>query len=214
MHSDFQAFTLTSDLYHPGLLRLIKSAVKHKFYFRPVHIKRITNYSEFLSNKHLLIRGVLKGLLEADYTRFLYLDAWDTVITGPVPWQVLDSRKLTFGAELNCYPEAEFAASYPKPARPFPYLNSGVIWGPIEEYLELCPSKVEHDQLAWTEKYLLNTGRIQLDTRAEVVLNLHSTSPQDLSRFPDGVRYHPTGTWPCILHGNGGWPLPNFLETA
>jgi len=123
--------------------------------------------------------------------------------TGPV---ITD--KLWFSAEKNCYPSEELKSRYLDTSAPFPYLNSGVIWGNVDKYLERCPLKQGHDQLLWTEEFL--SGGIYLDTHGAVALNLHSTRDDDLSKFPDGVRFNPSGTWPCVLHGNGKWPIPQW----
>jgi len=210
MQSRFRVFTLTTS--HPGdprIQRLQRSAAKYAIPLEVLYLYTSgQTYESFLEHKHRYIAGVLARTRAPG---FLYLDAWDTVFTGEIPLEVFSEVDLCFGAEKNCYPEPSYARSFDQTS-PFPYLNSGVMWGNTNLALELTPTQVEHDQLAWTKQYLLTPERIHLDTHARHVLNLHSTDPQDLSYFPDGVRYNPTSTWPFILHGNGKWPLPQWTE--
>lgn len=210
MQSRFKVFTITdSPSEDPRIQRLRRSAEKYEIPLAVVHVLGMGGtYESFLEHKHRYIAGVLARISEP---RFLYLDAWDTVFTGEVPLEVFSEVDLCFGAEKNCYPDKSLELNFDQTV-PFPYLNSGVIWGNTNLALELTPTQVEHDQLAWTKQYLLTPERIHLDTHARHVLNLHSTSPEDLSYFPDGVRYNPTSTWPFILHGNGKWPLPQWVE--
>jgi len=211
MQSRIRIFTITSSPPEdPRVLRLKKSAAKYEIPLEVITLYHPRSYEEFMNHKHRYIAGVLA------YTHapsFLCLDAWDTVFTGMVPLEVLSEEALCFGAEKNCYPDEKFAGLFDQ-GDPFPYLNAGAIWGSVDEYLRLVPTSVENDQLAWTKQYLITPERIHLDTHARHVLNLHSTNPEDLSYFPDGVRYNPTGTWPFILHGNGKWPLPTWVEHA
>jgi hypothetical protein len=187
--------------------RLKRSAERWKWPLEVIRPDHSSTYLDFLKHKHLYIRDVL---METSASHFLFLDGWDTAFVGEEGVRLYPAA-LTFSAEKNCYPRGEWRKLYKTLDQPFPFLNSGVIWGPTSEYLRLCPDKPIHDQEAWTWEYL-EKGRISLDTQASVALNLHSTKEEDLSRFPDGIRYNPTGTWPVILHGNGKWPLPNWLE--
>lgn len=215
LSGDFLACTITS--YTPELKhsRLVRSAERHGWlpFFVEFTIPYGTlEYAAFLSKKHLFLKSLLEREKKFGKTHFLFLDAWDTVFIQPPDRFPMEWDRLSFGAEKNCYPEPKFAGIYPG-LSPFPYLNSGCIWGPIDRYLALCPREEEHDQLAWTKAYLAAPEQFHLDHSAEVVLNLHSTAPSELSRWPGGsVQYVPTHSWPFILHGNGKWPLPNFLE--
>jgi hypothetical protein len=209
MENKFIAFTITSDRTHPGFARLQRSAEKWGIFLQPVDAGGFKDYDEFINNKHLIIRECLKNLQLVGFERFLCLDAWDTVFVGKLPTTVFTTPHLTFGAEKNCYPNKELAPLY-LDIGGMPYLNAGVIWGPIAEYLDRCPIHIGHDQGLWSEVYLQDC-LVLLDRFSEVALNLHSTNPEDLSRFPDGVRYNPTGSWPAILHGNGKWPLPAWI---
>jgi hypothetical protein len=206
---NFLAFTVVS-AWDLKVDRLVKSAAKQKVFFETRVYPDFT-YTEFLDHKHLLILDVLKGAQASGIKNFLFLDGWDTVIVAPLATQMYTTPKLWFGAEKNCYPNREQASRFLQPG-PFPYLNSGVIWGNVDTYVARCPREVGHDQRLWIEEYLSATRGIILDTFAGVALNLHSTKAEDLSRFVDGaVRYAPTGTWPCILHGNGKWPIPQWV---
>ena len=206
---NFFIFTLTTDVEHPGLKRLEASADDHGVNLVTLKGFAKGDYEGYLRCKHLEILEVLQDVKPK---QFLFLDAWDTVFVGLPGLEVMNEEGLCFGGEKNCYPEVGLKGIYPFPDEPFPYLNSGVIWGRTSEYIHLCPRQVEHDQLAWTKVYGLKPESIFIDTHARHVLNLHSTNPGDLSRFPDGVRYNPTGTWPFIIHGNGKWPLPSWVE--
>ena len=217
MQPELAVFTLTSDLNHPGLIKLLRSAHRFGWPLNPIYTNRVDGYDDYIFRKHQMIRQQLKDFKTQHYSRFLFLDAWDTLFTGRMPAFGLQEQKedvLCFGAELNCHPNHQLVLSYPPKdlITEFPFLNSGVIWGHIDTYLELCPLEQKHDQEAWTEAYLARPERFFLDHQAKVALNLHSTNIMDISRYPDGIRYNPTGTWPCIVHGNGKWPIPNFME--
>ena len=202
----FKVFTITTD--EDKVERLLNSAVKLEI---PLDVQVVTpkGYERFINLKHLYIYEAMIKAWTEGFNNFMFVDAWDTVFVGPIPSGPMITDKLWFGAEKNCYPDESIKSRYLTPCSgPFPYLNSGVIWGRVEKYLERCPIWSGHDQEMWTKEYL--NGGIHLDHSAAVVLNLHSTRPDDLSRFPDGVRYNPTGTWPCVLHGNGKWPIPQW----
>jgi hypothetical protein len=210
MWNDLAVFTLTTDLDHPGVKRLAASAMKFDIPLTVCSIPAGRPYKEIIRTKHLAIREKLEELRH--FERFLFLDAWDTAFVGALPEWVFTAARLSFGAELNCYPGKKEETRYTTQAEPFPYLNSGVIWGPTAEYLRLCPKAPGHDQGRWTGVYFAYPGELLLDHRAEVVLNLHSTKAEDLSYFRSSVRYNPTGSSPAILHGNGKWPLPEFIK--
>lgn len=209
MHS---VFTLSTSPDHPGLLRLKASAEKfgwplevHHPYLGPRREDR--TYEKFLEVKHHYIKDILsrrKGW-------FLYVDAWDSVFVNH--FYIPEGEGLWFAGEKNLYPRVDYGLNVPfRPETLFPYLNTGIIWGDVSEYLRLCPKAVGHDQEMWIRKWCENVD-VQVDHWATYGLNLHSTKPEELSRIAGGVvRYNPTNTEPYILHGNGKWPLPNWLE--
>lgn len=203
-----RSITITTDLTHPGYKRLVASAERFEIPLQTVVVKE-DSYQEVITSKHLIIRDALEAALHEGVNRFLFLDGWDTVFVSPIATEMLTTEYLGMGAEKQCYPYTEWEPFYTTQSLPFPYLNSGVIWGPISEYLHLCPYLWGHDQGEWTRVYLdKEPVTLALDHYGEFVVNLHSTEAEDLSRFPDGVRYNPSGTWPCILHANGKWPMP------
>lgn len=212
-NQDLVVFTLTTDLSHPGLTRLAKSAEKFDIPLGVVSIPPGKPYKEIIRTKHLLIRDKLEEFEALGFQRFLFLDAWDTLFVGPLNNLIHNAKNLNFGAEKNCYPGKKSETRYKTQEEVFPYLNSGVIWGDVDTYLDLCPDAYGHDQGMWTEVYFQSPEAVTLDHKAEVVLNLHSTKDEDLGRIPGGgVHYGPTNTSPLIIHGNGKWPIPLWME--
>ena len=204
MQSDFTALTVYSHE-TPNLERLRRSAERFSWPFAERRLGE-RGHDKFLLFKHLFIREFLADL---QVEHFLFIDAYDTIF-------ISERRSLPFGyslcfaGEKNCYPKREYAPIFDERASgPFPYLNSGIIWGSTELYMQHCPDYPEHDQLAWT-RAAVEDPVILIDTHGGFGLNLHSTEPEDWSYQKGKWIYLPTNQAPAVLHGNGGWPIPSW----
>jgi hypothetical protein len=194
----------------PEYVRLLKSAHKHGIPLKSYFFDE-QDYDKFIARKHLFIKEALEELwATSGCNRFMFVDAFDTCFVSAPKLNILTDNYLTFGGEKNCYPEPAYASAYPQDGE-FPYLNSGVIWGPISLYKLYCPGDYGHDQLLWTRQFFNHpAASMQIDTHASVALNLHSTKAENLSRYADRVEYAgENGTaYPMVLHANGKWPMP------
>ncbi len=185
-------------------------------------------YEDFIDHKHLYIRDQLLWALEKGYTKFICLDGWDTKIVGPMEEVPFETGLIYFGGDgphptptnrqqETCYPDPRYSEFFwtPNSGSPYPYPNGGVIWGDIRTYLSRCPDYVCLDQLVWTREYVRDARGINIDTQAQTVLNLFGLYDSNVwGRKEVGGRwcYLPTTTWPVILHGNGKWPIPEFIK--
>jgi hypothetical protein len=162
--------------------------------------------------KHLYLYQALTTLKNTKgVDQFLFLDGWDTVFVNKPPFKVLHAKKLSFSAENNCYPDERYEVLYPPRSATFRFLNAGVVWGPVSEYLRLCPAEAGFDQLQWHRTYVLHPEEFELDLNGAVAVNLQGIEDTYFTRHPDGVEFTPpnsVNTRPCILHANGKWPMP------
>ena len=205
MQNDFIPFTVY-DREHPGLDRLAGSAKKFGW---PLQLHQVPQKKYFLSEKHLLIRSFLE---EHPVKCFLFVDAFDTVFIRKYHGPYFPDVLLGFVGEKNCYPRKEYTCIFKERADgPFPYLNSGIIWGDPEYYLAACPEEFIHDQLAWT-RAAVEDHNIFIDSFGGPGINLHSTEPDDWSYSGGLWTYRPTMATPYVIHGNGNWPLPAWAE--
>jgi len=201
-------FTVVSDS-TPGWTRLEESAHKQGIDLKTFFLGE-TGHTGFLKKKHRYIAETLR-IHQPEF--FIFVDGWDTLFVRPM--RPTMPKGLWFGGEKNCYPMKELEAFYavaPSSLGMFPFLNSGVIWGETEAYLKHVPPVGIHDQLAWTIKYLGGIEDIHIDGWAEVALNLHSVPNEDLRRLPGGgVQHIPSNGTPLVVHGNGNWPIPQWM---
>jgi hypothetical protein len=177
----------------------------HSHFITPEEGPFEASYHKFIAKKHHCIANVLQG---RDY--FLYLDAWDTVFTGPRSEVPFEPGRLHFSGSLDCYPEKGYAKYFPE--APFPYLNSGVIWGKASDYLRLCPEEWVLDQLAWTRRYVQSPEAFIIDGMAATALTLFGVGSNSNFAYRGGRWvYLPTGSTPVIVHAAGKVALPEFF---
>lgn len=163
------------------------------------------SYDKFMSRKHLIMRDVIAGAVLKGYERFVYLDGWDTIITGPFK-ELPFPGNLCFGVEgPSAYPEEEYGDFFHHQLSP----NCGVIWGMCAAYLNRCPTYEGFDQLLWHRELMNSLQDIWLDERRQVAVNLFGIHDQDTWGWEAGrIVYRPTGSKPLVLHANGKWGFP------
>lgn len=206
------SFSVVSDSSHPGAKQLAASAKfwgwDHKFIVLPTGWDRFTYRNEQL--------GALEFLrtLEPEYV--LYLDGWDTVFTGPPQELPLRPGKLTFGGDKLCWPNSVLAPQFPEvfDGR-FRFVNAGTYWGDAflvrqlaEEFLALDSPSLSNQDF-FNARYLyedtIQSGRLSIDSSAEVSLNVHGMDPffSECGYKHRRVWYKPTDTFPLVVHSPG-----------
>lgn len=214
MGSEFKVVTVLTQE-NDQYFKLLASTKKfgwpfYAYFVEPkLELGTVGAYHDIIGRKHLLIRDAL--IKAGSPTRFMFVDAWDTQFVADPGIRVLKAKGLNFSGQKDCWPEARYAVNFP-PNDPFPYLNSGVIWGLAGEYFDRVNSMpAVLDQLSWTRSYVNNPEGMQIDSRAETALTLFGVDHADISRFSDGIRYNPTGTWPLVVHAAGKSAMPPWL---
>ena len=148
-------------------------------------------------------------------------DAYDVVALNECTNKLLeenilsffDDNKVTFNAEINCFPDGSLAGRYPDTNSKWKYLNAGIYTGKAENILymlDLVLNKMMNsmDQLEFS-KLFLDSRLIDLDYECKVFQTLYSGSvggSVDLSDFivKNGTIYNKQyNTVPLLFHGNG-----------
>lgn len=133
-----------------------------------------------------------------------------------------DDNKVTFNAEINCFPDGSLAGRYPDTNSKWKYLNAGIYTGKVEnilQMLDLVLSKIVNsmDQLEFS-KLFLDSTLIDLDYECKTFQTLYSGSvggSVDVSDFivKDGNIYNKHyNTVPLLFHGNGKTDMRNLLS--
>ncbi len=166
----------------------------------------------------------LRGIRDPK-TLVLCVDAHDVLIVRPR--ECLEEIHARLGspviasAEKVCYPDPWKKPYFPRTESPWRFLNSGAILGEAGVMLELFE---EHggrihddtdDQRWWTDCYfsdqvLTRRHRIFLDSGCEALISAYD-SLDDLELGTE-IRVTPTGSRPCVIHGNGGINLDGIVE--
>ena len=173
----------------------------------------------------LLKRAIESGRIETEH--IIFADAFDVVFAdSPAAvehrWLYdFDYPCIVWNAELNCFPNAEYAKFHPSTGSPFKYLNSGLSIGKTADYLSaLTQMRVEewlddyrkpdgsmyerNDQNDWMEKFLFgqcadDEPKMALDTDCFFFQTICSV-PED---WIEGLENTFTQTKPQVFHFNG-----------
>lgn len=124
-----------------------------------------------------------------------------------------DSDKITFNAEIGCYPDSSIANSYPKQDYKWKYLNAGLYCGKISNIINMLNMsidkiKTEMDQLVFS-KLFLSSDLIDLDYECRVFQSVYEGTiggSMSLNNFyiQDNIIYNKYfNTKPLLFHGNG-----------
>lgn len=231
--SKFLAFTVTSDTSHPGFKRLQRSA---DFWGWDLKVQHQEGWDR--TNYRAEQLGQLEAFRKWEPEFFLYLDAWDTVFTGPKQELPLHRGVVSFAGDTIgfAWPHENLAPDYaetswfpPVEEHEFRFVNAGVIWGDAAkmqslagEYLH-CPYwLINQDYLNRKYAFEASVGLpyLRVDTRAESALNIMQVQKR-FFRFEETtkrVKYVPTGTRPLVVHSPGTGitkplaPMPPALE--
>lgn len=207
-----KAITVTSSLTHPGVVRLQKSA---EFWGWD-----LTTWPQHTGWERFTYRAEQEGLIQA--MNFLgmpewvlYMDAWDTLFTGPPQELPLQREKVAFCGDKHCFPTELWKDVFPQVMLgEFPHLNAGVFWGwgptiyqLCGEFLQLQNSLCNQDffNLRYIYEHGIGSGRLSIDHSAQVALNMWGMDPryQDITRVNRRLFYKPTKTTPLVVHAAG-----------
>ena len=153
---------------------------------------------------------------ELGYTRFLFVDAFDTAIVSPVAeiiskldHFVAEGHEIVVSAETSCWPDPALCDLFPRVETPYRFPNTGGMAGSINAFLELldmmgvadkpvCVDDQHEMQLAYLA---YPTTAYKLDTDA---ILFHSLVNAESDIVPlRRPRTKSTGTAPSVFHANG-----------
>jgi len=135
-----------------------------------------------------------------------------------------DLNKVTFNAEINCYPKGDLSRYYPTHASKWKYLNAGIFVGKkqnIKIMYDLVLDKIKNsmDQLQFSLLFL-NSDKINLDYECKVFQTLYNGRVSGPMNMDDFIIDNKTitnkyfNTKPLLFHGNGHTdmtPLKPFI---
>lgn len=160
-------------------------------------------------------------------------DCWDLIFQsdpGAIvsEWEAI-GRPWIAGAERNLFPPAD-ESKWTKCASSMRFLNSGFIIATPRDMLAVLESmnldaipddhvapNGDHinpnDQEYFQQEFLKQPIPMRLDTEVKLCLNLHEVKECELSLHHEGmVRFLETGTFPGVLHWNGGSKSADFRD--
>ncbi len=228
----FQAFTVTSDPKHAGAQRLQRSANYWGWDLKTlVHLEgwdRRTYRAQQIAQ--------LRALQEYDPDFFLYLDAWDTIFTGPPQELQVNRGELVFCGDtlLGEWQDKKLGARMVQHAYPqvelnsFRFVNDGVFWGDSAVFRELAGDYLQNypeciNQDYFNQRYAMENSlkrtRLKVDTRATTCINIMGLLAKNVERRPNNrMVYKPFETSPIVLHSPGTGltepiaPMPKWME--
>ncbi len=203
--------TVYTDPTVPGLDKLKKSLDKHGWEYEFIQAPAWRGFGTKLIT-------VYNYLLNSDIDAFFFADAYDVVALGTMEEALskLDTTRITFSAEKNCWPDKSLEKYYePLSESGFSYLNSGLYFAPKQLFLNLFgvdePIYESDDQLWATKHYLFNeNSNIILDTE-QAVFNSHSFIADGEYQYING-RVEVNGERPVLVHSNARTIDPNLDE--
>lgn len=172
------------------------------------------------------VADAIRALPDGDVV--VFVDAYDSAVCA-TPRQILDrfdafragGARVVFQAERNCWPDdaarpAYALAYHGRDPGPWRFLNAGGYAGTVADLRAMLHGHPIHprepdDQRHFTRLYLHETEpRITLDHGCELFQSLFE-SGDDVTYTVDGpaplVTNNVTGSEPCVLHGNGSFPM-------
>lgn len=162
------------------------------------------NFSTMWNTKFCLLESYLKQT-EADW--ILNVDANDILFIKDLEyiWEQRNEDKVIWAAEKNNYPNPNLI--YPECKFSTKYINGGGFFGKKEHVLKCFDSKLpghmDNDQTGHANNYLTGKLPMTLDSECKIFQCLWGTTENDFD-IRDGLLYNiETGSYPCILHGNG-----------
>lgn len=210
---------------------LVKSASQHHVKIKYMVSKKgdvdpsSYNYWEVYIEKIWAMKRVIKE--KNDNEIVCFIDAYDVLINENTQLHLYEKfikhdKPIAFGAEMCCYPEKyknrhdehNQRKSSP-PQTNHRYLNGGgyigyvgavkkmLEWKSETEIMEICQDG--GDQSYFIEYMLNHPEEVELDTRAEMFLNMHRVDWKKMDINTEGkIENKELGNVPCVVHFNGG----------
>ena len=159
---------------------------------------KLREVSDFLKNPNLNKNDII-----------LFTDAYDIAYFGNKTDIIKRfkefERPIIFGCEKYCFPDPNLKTSYFIKNTEFPYLNSGMFIGYVED-LRKCIGNYSYndeddDQRFWTKAFFENQRIIGLDYNNDLFLNMHDINMEQFSFENDTVFYKNRN--PLFIHVNG-----------
>lgn len=199
-----------------GTAHFLESCWRHGF------VPELLSYGQSWQGYGWKVAGLWQLVRDLPANAYVfYADPWDSVVTKPLSF--LFEQFLTFehdwvfGVERHPYPP--HLPPFPSPT-PWRYLNGGgwfgragyiddtlTRWGAERVDWNLC------DQTFYAEKLVEEPDALRLDFECELFQCLLQ-SDADFEYIPGvGILNRFTGTYPCVLHGNGLTDMTQLYET-
>lgn len=208
-----------------GLKALVNSLQKYRWEYE---ILGEGDTWQGFGSKLLAVKEGVYRWREAGYTNIIFVDAYDVLCNRPYEYFKEEFHSLSknnapfvYSAELNCWPDAHLANSYPtitwlpdcldvgNRKGLWRYLNSGSYLVPLKNlddvqcvYEDITPWV--DDQRHMTKRYLEERIGV-LDVGCKLFQSIAFCHPwEDFFTMCGGVLYNKvTGSCPYFIHGNG-----------
>jgi hypothetical protein len=193
-----------------GLDQLLKSAAHFQV---PVKVMGIGLPYQGNGMKLIYVRECLDQLPQDDV--LMFIDAFDCLILANAKTILANflamQSPFIISVESNCHPFRNLAVQYPWVPTPYRYINSGSFIGYVgymQQLLDdLAPiTRNASDQGQFTKHYLRNSHKYRLDYYQQLFWALQGTpqTEMEIDHKNHRVRSRLTGSYPCVIHGNGG----------
>jgi hypothetical protein len=206
---------------HPGLQRLRRSCTVHGLDLQVFGKGAPARGSSYYKLKTLYWNLRAR---RNDFEYIFYTDAFDSLVLSGLD-VILKQFKgfatpLLMSAEANCFPVRPGMGpnDYPDAPTRYRYLNAGGLIANVDYLVSLLESlnvaaldEYESDQAWWIRTYLSNCWQIKLDHCCQIFQCL-ILAEEDLMIQSGQFVNRLTGSSPCVLHGNGGTPIPTLAD--
>lgn len=216
LYKSFKKFNTNKDLLHFHFNRNLYRDKESDF------LSKYGVQSDYLLYKIFLLRDVISNI-DADY--IIFCDANDVTCIGNID-ELLSKfdleKNLIIGREINQWPTISAKQNWPNytdydsyHTQEKKFLNSGVILGSKNIYLEVLNSLIENvmnneiktfggDQGVFTYYYNNNVNsKIKLDELSELVVNTFLRSHNEYELVGNKLKSKSLGTSPVFVHDNG-----------
>lgn len=166
----------------------------------------------------ILVQKVLPDIAKR-YPITMYVDAFDCIIVDTAEAIVEEFKALdapiVFGAERYCFPQGREDLFPPSPT-PYRFLNAGGFIGFTDHLIQffnvMNPESWDRgitDQKFTQDYYFHNVHMIKLDYHCRIFQTMvNADNDIEYGRW---IRNTVTGSYPKVIHGNGGWDMTKPL---
>jgi hypothetical protein len=205
-----------------GFKRFQESALTHNFSFTTLGMGEKWNWDSLHNTgggqKVRLLKQYL-NTIEDESALILFTDSYDVIINDS-PQSIFNkfhqfSTDIIFAAESLIWPDENLAPLFPKNPSPYIYLNSGGFIGSVKALKQITQTPIsdsEDDQYYYHKVFLFNSKpRMMLDYNC-VIFQTLSALFDDVDIDGHKILNNRFGTYPSIIHGNGGIRSKLFLN--